>query len=63
MLIGGATAGIFQLSSWQHSGVAVAHAVFGRVPPGFAYITLWGQFNSILPSVGPSVAACYFSLE
>lgn len=60
MVITTATAGIFQPSFISHSGLSVCVASFGFIP--FGGITFWGRFNSIMPSAGPSVAACHFSI-
>lgn len=58
--LGAATAGIFQPSFLSHSGLDLCVAVFGGVP--FGGIPFWGRFNSIMPSAGPSVAFCKFSV-
>ena len=61
MLVFGATAGIFQPSFMSHSGASFAMAEFG-VFSSFARIGMWGRFNSLLPSAGPSLAFCHFEI-
>ncbi len=60
MVLGAATAGIFQPSFVSHSGLSLCFASFGLIP--FGGVAFWGRFNSIMPSAGPSVAMCYFSI-
>ena len=60
MAVGGATAGIFQPSFMSQSGGAVGVALFGFIP--FGGIAFWGRFNSIMPSVGPSLLMCKYAI-
>ncbi len=60
LLMGGATAGIFQPSFMSQSGGSVALAMFGAIP--FGGIPIWGRFNSIMPGAGPSVAFVNYSV-
>jgi hypothetical protein len=60
MIVGGATAGVFQPSFLSHSGLSLCVASFGLIP--FGGIQFWGRFNSILPSAGPSAAGCHFHI-
>jgi hypothetical protein len=57
----GATAGIFQPSFMSHSGISALTVQFGLglLPRG--KVALWGRFNSILPSVGPSLGLFSFT--
>lgn len=58
MLMGAATAGIFQPSFLAQSGAETVLAFFGTFP--FAVIPYWGRFNSLMPSAGTAMAVCHF---
>lgn len=55
----GATAGVFQLSAMSQSGLVLGIFLFGAAP--FAGVPVWGRFNSILPSAGPSAGFCTYN--
>jgi hypothetical protein len=57
----GATAGVFQPSFMSQSGLSLAVFLFGFLP--FAGIPVWGRFNSILPSAGPSAGFCTYNSD
>ena len=57
----GVSAGIFQLSFMNQSGLDLAVVVFGMLPP-FAVVPIWGRFNSLMPTGGVSMAGASFSV-
>ena len=57
----GASAGIFQPSFMAQSGISAITVQFGMGLLPRAKVAIWGRFNSILPTLGPSLGLFSFS--